>query len=126
MKKRIRIIGMILAHVGLLLSIVYLVIFLVCTAKVSATSKPDAEISQTDLYLKQALDSRDFSFFTVGKALSEDSDAGRENLLIAADLIVPVLCLASGVLLQIGATHPRRKRPIQPQRTPSQSSNLRR
>ena len=112
MKKKLRIAAMIMAHAALLLSILYLIFFLICTVRsANAASKLSASetVSEQDLYLSQAMRERDFSLYTVGKALSPDSDSTRENLLVAADLIIPVLFIASGVLLQITATRKKRK-----------------
>lgn len=126
MNKKIRMIAMILAHVGLLLSLLYLVFFLVCSVRVNRAKDVRAEIDQKDLYLEQAMNERDFSFYTVGKALSDSNDPARENLLVAADLIIPVLCMTSGILLQVAAVHPRRRHGAVPQQKPVQSTSFRR
>ncbi|MBR4905649.1 MAG: hypothetical protein IKZ44_02225 [Clostridia bacterium] len=121
MNKKIRKIAAILAHIGLILAILYLGFFIVCTIR---ANHADASASdQKDLYLSQAMHEHDFSFYTVGRALSDRNDPARENLLIALDLAVPLLCLASGVLLQLAMVRPRRKHKAQ---TTSQSTNFRR
>lgn len=125
MKKRIRIIALILAHLGVILSILYLAFFV--TVRIRADRVPDArdETSETDLYLRQALDERDFSIFSVGKALSEESGTAKENLFMALDLVIPALCLTSGILLQIAVTRTRKKhKPLEP--APVQPTNNRR
>jgi hypothetical protein len=107
--KKTRLIGMILAHVGILLSIAYLVFFLVCTVKadqtVSALNDPEASVSEQDLYLQKSIEKDGFSILTVGKALQEKDSTFRETLLLILDLIIPLLCIASGVLLQIASVH---------------------
>ena len=121
MNKKIRKIAAILAHIGLILAILYLGFFIVCSIR---ANHADASASdQKDLYLSQAMHEHDFSFYTVGRALSDRNDPARENLLIALDLVVPLLCLASGVLLQLAMVRPRRKHKAQ---TTSQSTNFRR
>lgn len=121
MNKTIRKTAALLAHIGLVLSVLFLIFFLVCTirAKAADPSSPD----QKDLYLKQAMDKSDFSIYTVGRALSEENDPARENLFIALDLVIPLFCLVSGVLLQLAMVRPRRK--AQKAR-PSQSTSFRR
>lgn len=129
MKKNLRIAAMITAHAALLLSILYLVFFLVCTVRsANAASKLSASepVSEQDLYLEQAMRERDFSLYTVGKALSSDSNSARENLLVAADLIIPALFIASGVLLQITATRRKRKQAAVSQQKQAISSTGRR
>ena len=121
MNKKIRKIAAILAHIGLLLSVVFLGFFIICSVRAKSADRADAD--QKDLYLSQAMDERDFSVYTVGKALSPDSDPARENLFIALDLVVPLLCLASGVLLQLAMARPRRRHKAH---TTSQSTTFRR
>ncbi len=121
MKKRLRIIALILAHLGVLLSILYLGFFLIIRARANRITR-DESVSETDLYLAQALSERDFSVFSVGRALSDESDSAKENLYMALDLVIPVLFLSSGVLLQIAVTRTRRKAIHQP----IQSSHTRR
>ena len=121
MNKKIRKIAAILAHIGLILAIVYLGFFIVCSIRANHADAAGADSG--DLYLNQAMNEHDFSFYTVGKALSDRNDPARENLLIALDLVVPLLCLASGVLLQLAMVRPRRRRKAE---TPSQSTNFRR
>lgn len=121
MNKKIRKIATILAHIGLILAIVYLGFFIVCSIRANHAGAVSA--SQKDLYLSQAMNERDFSFYTVGRALSDSNDPARENFLIALDLVVPLLCLASGVLLQLAMVRPRRRRRTE---TPSQSTKFRR
>jgi hypothetical protein len=123
MKKRLRIIALILAHLGVLLSIVYLGFFLVIRAKAANVDRTES-VSETDLYLSRALSDRDFSVISVGRALSDDSDSSKENLFMALDLVIPVLFLSTGVILQIAVTRTRRKAIHQP--THIQPSNTRR
>ncbi len=121
MNKKIRKIATILAHIGLVFAIVYLGFFIVCSLRAQNADASDPD--QNDLYLSQAMNEHDFSFYTVGRALSDRNDPVRENFLIALDLIVPLLCLASGVLLQLAMVRPRRRRKAE---TPSQSTSFRR
>lgn len=121
MNKKIRKIAMILAHIGLILAIVYLGFFIVCSIRANHASAASADSS--DLYLSQAMHEHDFSFYTVGRALSDRNDPARENLLIALDLIVPLLCLISGVVLQLAMVRPRRRHKPEKQ---SQSTKYRR
>lgn len=123
MNPTIRKTAQLLSHIGLLLAIAYLVFFFVCSVRVNRAADPVSEPKKEDLYLTQAMNEHDFSVFTVGKALSDANDPVRENLFIAADLIVPVFCLASGVLLQLAAVHPRKKASRQ---DPSQQTKIRR
>ena len=121
MNKTIRKTAAVRAHIGLILSVLFLIFFLVCTIRTKAAdpSSPD----QKDLYLKQAMDKSDFSIYTVGRALSDENDPARENLFVALDLVVPLLCIVSGVLLQLAMVRPRRKaQKVQP----SQSTSFRR
>ena len=121
MSKTIRKTAAILAHIGLLLSILFLIFFIICTVR-ARTADPSA-LDQKDLYLRQAMDKSDFSIYTVGRALSDENDPARENLFVALDLVVPLLCIVSGVLLQLAMVRPRRKA----QRArPSQSTSFRR
>ena len=120
MNKTIRKTASILAHIGLLLAILFLVFFIVCSLRVQRTN---ASSDQKDLYLKQAMNEHDFSVYTVGKALSDENDPARETLFVSVDLIVPLLCLVSGVLLQFAMVRPRRKAQKD---LPSQSTNIRR
>lgn len=123
MKKRIRSAALILTHIGLILSVLYLVFCLICTVR----SQNAAESSnEKDRYLSQAISDYDFSVYTVGRALSDSSDPARENLFIFADLIIPVLFLISGILLQIALIRKRHKHPALPQQKPSQAINHRR
>lgn len=122
MNRTIRKIALLLSHIGLLLSIVYLGFFLVCTVRAQKAADPASNPSKEDLYLTQAMHEHDFSVFTVGKALSDANDPARENLFIALDLIVPLFCLASGILLQFAAVRPKRKK----ERDPSQPTKIRR
>ena len=121
MNKTIRKTAAILAHIGLLVSILYLGFFIICSlrAQKADSTAPD----QKDLYLSQAMQDHDFSVYTVGKALSDENDPVRENLFIAADLVVPLLCLASGILLQLAIVKPHRTSQKNP---PSQSTTFRR
>lgn len=121
MSKTIRKTAAILAHIGLLLSILYLGFFIVCSLRAQATDSAASE--QKDQYLRQAMQEHDFSVYNVGKALSDENDPLRENLFIAADLVVPLLCLASGVLLQLAIVKPRRRHDKD---QPSQSQSSRR
>ena len=91
--------------------------FIICSVRAKA-----ADPSSETVYLKEAMREHDFSVYTVGKALSDTNDPARENLFIALDLLVPVLCLASGILLQLAAVRPRRKK----ERIPSQPTKSRR
>lgn len=122
MNKTIRKTATILAHIGLLLSILYLVFFIVCSIR--AQSADPSGAAGKDLYLKQAMSEHDFSVYTVGKALSDESDPARENLFVALDLAIPILCLASGVLLQLASV--RKKRIHAAQQQPIQSTKTRR
>ncbi len=119
MNKKIRNIAALLAHICLILAIVYLGFFIVCSVRAHNADASD----QKDLYLKQAMQEHDFSFITVGRALSDHNDPARENMLIALDLVVPLLCLASGILLQLAMIRPRRKHKLEKQ---SQSTQYRR
>lgn len=105
MNKKIRKAAAVLAHIGLLLSLVFLIFFIVCSLRADHPDPAD----QKDLYLKQAMSEHDFSVYTVGRALSDENDPVRENLFIAVDLVVPLLCLSSGILLQLAMVRPRRK-----------------
>lgn len=116
MNPTIRKIAVILSHIGLLLALVFLCFFIICSVRAKTTASSEA------VYLKEAMDEHDFSVYTVGKALSDTNDPARENLFIALDLLVPVLCLASGILLQLAAVRPRRKK----ERIPSQPTKSRR
>ena len=116
MNKKIRIIAMILSHAALLLAIAFLIFFAVCSARAKKTAEKvetvgdsSAEISEKDLYLEKAMRDNDFSVVTVGRALSEKSDSGRELMLWIVDLILPVLCIAAGVFLQLAATDRKRR-----------------
>lgn len=120
MNKTIRKTATILAHIGLLLSILFLGFFIICSLRAQAT---DAGADQKDQYLRQAMQEHDFSVYSVGKALSDENDPLRENLFIAADLIIPLLCLSSGVLLQLAIVKPRRRHDKD---RPSQSQSFRR
>ena len=101
MNKTIRKTAAILAHIGLLVSILYLGFFIICSlrAQKADSSAPDQ------------------------KDLSDENDPVRENLFIAADLVVPLLCLASGILLQLAIVKPHRTSQKNP---PSQSTKFRR
>ena len=121
MNKKIRKIAAILAHIGLILAIVYLGFFIICSIRANRADAANA--GSSDLYLSQAMHERDFSFYTVGRALSDSNDPARENLLIALDLVVPLLCLSSGVLLQLAMVRPRRRHKSQ---TTSRSTTFRR
>ncbi len=123
MKKRIRPIAMILSHVGLLLSILYLIFFLVCTIKADSAKNSSDE---KDLYLNQAISERDFSIYTVGKALSDRTDPGFENVLVGLDLVIPVLFLSSGILLQVATVRTKKKRPAKPQASEQSNATHRR
>lgn len=114
MNRTIRKTAMILAHIGLLLSILFLGFFIICSLRAQKAGETASD--QKDLYLSQAMHERDFSVYTVGKALSDESNPARENLYIVADLVVPLLCLTSGILLQLAIVKPRRRQ------TKSQSS----
>ena len=83
MNKKIRKIAAILAHIGLILAIVYLGFFIVCSIR--ANYADAASANNSDLYLSQAMNEHDFSFYTVGRALSDRNDPARENLLITLD-----------------------------------------
>ncbi|MBQ1631314.1 MAG: hypothetical protein II049_00670 [Clostridia bacterium] len=107
MSKTIRKTAAILAHIGLLLSILFLIFFIICTVRARAAD-PSA-LDQKDLYLRQAMQQSDFSVYTVGRALSEENNPVRENFFIFLDLIVPLLCIVSGVLLQLAMVRPHRK-----------------
>lgn len=117
MNPTIRKIAVILSHIGLLLALVFLCFFIICSVRAKA-----ADPSSETVYLKEAMREHDFSVYTIGKALSDTNDPARENLFIALDLLVPVLCLASGILLQLAAVRPRRKK----ERIPSQPTKSRR
>ena len=119
MNKTIRKTATILAHIGLLLSVVFLIFYIVCSLR---ADHPDPN-DQKDLYLSQAMNEHDFSVYTVGKALSDENDPVRENLFIAADLVIPLLCLSSGILLQLAMVRPRRK---SAKAQPSKSTQFRR
>ena len=121
MNKTIRKTATILAHIGLLLSLLFLGFFIVCSLR--AQKADAAQPDQKDLYLKQAMREHDFSVYTIGKALSDENNPARENLFIAVDLVIPVLCLASGILLQLAIVKPRRRSQKNP---PSQSTKCRR
>ena len=121
MNKKIRKIAAILAHIGLILAIVYLGFFIICSIRANRADAAGA--NDSDLYLSQAMHEHDFSFYTVGRALSDSNDPARENFLIALDLVVPLLCLSSGILLQLAMVRPRRRRKAE---TPSQSTKTRR
>ena len=116
--KKIRVIGMILAHIGLVLSIAYLIFFMVCTARADKAAErldnPEtaASVSAEDRHLEHSMRSGDFSLLSVGKALSEKDDPGRETALLIVDLIIPALCLASGILLQIASVRKKRRRAV--------------
>lgn len=133
MRKSIRVATIIVTHTALVLAILYLAFFLICTAKAGqaasaiASEEFDADtFDQNDLYLEQAMREHDFSVVTVGRALSEDSDSSRETLFLIVDLILPLLCIASGILIQIAATHPKRKHAAVVRRQALQSTNSRR
>ncbi|MBQ6235904.1 MAG: hypothetical protein IJK54_08285 [Clostridia bacterium] len=121
MNKKIRKIAAILAHIGLILAIVYLGFFIVCSIR--ANYADAASANNSDLYLSQAMNEHDFSFYTVGRALSDRNDPARENLLITLDLVVPLLCFSSGIILQLSMIRPRRRHKAQ---TTSQSTTFRR
>ena len=106
----------------LILAIVYLGFFIVCSIR--ANRADAASANNSDLYLSQAMNEHDFSFYTVGRALSDRNDPARENLLIALDLVVPLPCLAGGVLLQFAMVRPHRNK--HKAQTSSQSTNFRR
>lgn len=99
MNKKIRKIATILAHIGLILAIVYLGFFIVCSIRANHAGAVSA--SQKDLYLSQAMNERDFSFYTVGRALSDSSNPAKENLYMLLDLSLPVLFLLTGIPMQI-------------------------
>lgn len=121
MNKTIRKTAAILAHIGLLLSLAFLIFFIICSIRAKAAD-PSA-LDQKDLYLQQAMQKSDFSVYTVGKALSEENNPARETFFVALDLVIPILCLVSGVLLQLAMVRPHRKA----QKTqPSQSTSFRR
>ena len=122
MNKKIRKVATILAHIGLVLAIIYLGFFIVCSIRAQNADASGSD--QKDLYLSQAMNEHDFSFYTVGRALSDRNDPARENLLIALDLVVPLLCLAGGVLLQFAMIRPHRNK--HKAQTSSQSTNFRR
>ena len=133
MRKSIRIATIIFAHTALALAILYLAFFLICTAKAGQASSAIASeeydtvaIDEKDLYLEQAMREQDFSVVTIGRALSDDSDSSRETLFLIADLILPLLCIASAILIQIAATHPKRKHAANAQHQPIQSTTVRR
>lgn len=109
MHKKIRKTALILSHVGVLLSIVFLIFALACSVRANRISKNASDADAKDLYLAQAIHERDFSIYSVGKALSDHTDPARETFLLILDLIIPVLLLVSGILLQIGTVRPRKK-----------------
>lgn len=116
MKKKLRIIAFIVSHAALVLAVAYLIFFLVCSVRakkaadaVSASDGASIEVPEQDRYLEQAMREQDFSLVSVGHALSEESDSGREMLLWIIDLVIPVLCIASGILLQIAAARGKHK-----------------
>ncbi len=121
MKKKIRFIATILGHIGLLFSIVYLIFFLVCSVKAGNTAKAlnDPEtaetVSEEDVHLENAVHEKDFSVLSVGRAISEKENPARDNFLLILDLIIPVLFLASGILLQIASVRKKRKTAAKPQ-----------
>ena len=86
MNKKIRKIAAILAHIGLILAIVYLGFFIICSIRANRADAAGA--NDSDLYLSQAMHEHDFSFYTVGRALSDSNDPARENFLIALDLCI--------------------------------------
>ena len=122
MYRKIRKIALLLAHIGVLLSLAFLVFFLVCSVRSGRVAKGDAAIDPKERYLAQAMNEDDFSVYTVGKALSDHTDPARETVFLIIDLIIPILFLAAGILLQIGSLHPRRKHT----KANSQTSNIRR
>lgn len=122
MHRKIRKTALILAHVGVLLSIVFLLFFLICSVRAGNVSKDAATSDTKDLYLAQTMNERDFSIYNVGKALSDQTDPARETVLLILDLVIPVLLLVSGILLQIGTLRPRKKKT----HSLSKSSNIRR
>lgn len=107
MNRTVRKIAFIVAHVGILLAIAYLAFFLIISVRTSRAERDGAE--GQDVYLIQTMHERDFSVYNVGKALSEHSDPVRENVFMAADLVIPAVCLASGILIQFAATRKRHK-----------------
>ena len=121
--KKTRLIGMILAHIGILLSIAFLVFYLVCTFKADNTAEklddPNtaSSVSAEERHLEHAIHNSDFSILSVGKAISEKDDPHRDNLLLILDLIIPLLCLASGILLQIASVHKSTNRTAASQRS---------
>lgn len=82
MRKSTRTVTLILAHVGLGLSLIFLVCYMVG------------------------------QFVPAVHALAHDNFF----LFDYCILIIPLLCIASGILLQISTTHPKRKRTVKPDR----------
>lgn len=82
MRKSTRTVTLILAHLGLGLSLIFLVCYMVGQFVPSVHA-----LAHDNFFL--------FDYFI---------------------LIIPLLCIVSGILLQVSATHPKRKRPIKPDR----------
>ena len=114
--KKTRLIAMILAHVGVLLAIAYLIFFLIFSMRAASAAamlddpQTAALISAEDLYLQKNISKDGFSILTVGRSLSEKTDPGRENFLLVLDLVIPALCLASGILLQVVSVRKKKKK----------------
>ena len=122
MNRTVRKAAIVLSHLCLVLCILFLGFFLICSARANALQKaPDPQAK--DLYLVQAMKEHDFSVLTVGKALSDSTNPAREFLFIAIDLLIPLLCIASGILLQLASVRPRRKHT---QKQPVSSRTIRR
>lgn len=130
--KKTRMIGMILAHIGLLLSIVFLIFYMVCAARADKAAamledpETAASVPEEDLHLEHSMRSRDFSLLSVGKALSEKDDPARENLLLILDLVIPALCLSSGILLQVSSVRRKRRQNASRQTAAVQKSSFNR
>ncbi len=128
--KKTRLIGMILAHVGILLSIVYLIFFLVCTVRTDRTAAalndPEASVSAEDKHLLHATQNGDFSIMSIVKALSEKDDPHRDMRMLALDLVIPLLFLVSGILLQLGSVHKKKTRAAAVPRVQYETTSTRR
>lgn len=98
MRTKLRATVLILMHIGLLLSLVYLIFFMVCISKANHSS--DSQVDK-DLYLSQEIEQHGFSIYTVGRALSDSSNPAKENLFILLDLVLPILFILTGIPIQI-------------------------
>ena len=115
MKIKIRTVAMLLAHIGVVLAILYLLFAVVCCARANQIEKaledPEtaASVTAQERHLEKAVHEKDFSVLSIGQALSDKDDPARDHALVIVDLIIPLLCLVSGILLQIASARRKRK-----------------